>query len=327
MPLVLYLLNDDYDYNNDPKVFSATTLLKPTKKSILSSFVARSKDITVTMDIADKFASIRGQGIHRGIEESWDETKAQKVAKDLGMFVPTVEQEERLHAKLEVDGVEYTVSGKFDAIIDGIVCDWKTESVYSFGDEEKIRERRKQLSIYAWLCHQKGKNVNTTKAQFTSIFQDWSQAIYDKISDKSKYPSKRFYPVELDLIPFPELERWMKQVIRERTQIPVEEINQVRCTPAELWQGAMTIQYFANDTSTKPMKNFTGENARTEANAHLASKGKGVLRDKPAIAKACNYCFGRAKCEQYQELKARSLVDPDRNEVIHHNTFDDDIFD
>lgn len=317
LPIVMYLLNDDYDYNNNPKVFSATTLLKPTKKTILSSAVARDPNVTVTMDVEDRFAAIRGQNIHKAIEESWDLAKAERVAKDLGMFVPSVEQEERLQAELEVDGETYWVSGKFDAIIDGIISDWKNESVYAFGDEDKLRERRYQLSIYAWLCVKNGKDVNTTLGRFYSIFQDWSRATYEKAKDPSKYPSQRMLPVDVDLIPFSTLETWMKQVIRERVELNVDVINQVQCTRSDLWQGDETWQYFANATSEKSMKNFEGENAHSDSMAYVASKGKGEIRKKPQIAKACSYCFGRVRCEQYQNLKAQGLTDPERSDITY----------
>lgn len=313
LPLVTWLLNDDYDYDPDPMVVSATSLIKSTKKTLLSQAVVRSDTIQVHLDVSDKLASIRGQNLHAAIEASFtDHFKNQKIAEQLGMPVPEVVMEERLYAVLVVDGVEYKVSGKFDAIIDGILHDWKTESTFSFGDETKKRERIYQLSIYAWLCAQNGKKCDTTKGVYYSVYQNWMKGL----AGSDKYPSAPMLPFEVELISFPQLEMWMKDKIRERRDLSIEDVDQVLCSRDDLWMPEPTYQYFTKPDNKRASKNFEGANAQSEALAYLNSKNNvGVIKEKPCKAKACEYCFGSAICSQYQSLVSQGLIENESNAI------------
>lgn len=322
LPLVTWLLNDDYDYNPDPLTVSATSLLKSTKKTVLSQSVVKSDTIQVHLDVADKLASIRGQNLHAAIEASFsDHFKNVKIAEKMGMSVPVVTMEERLYGDLEVDGVTYRISGKFDAIIDSILHDWKTESTFSFGDETKKRERIYQLSIYAWLCFKNGKECNTDKAVYYSIYQNWMKGMAAK-ADPTKYPNSPMLAFEVDLIPFPQLEFWMKEKIRERRDLSIEEVDQVQCSKEDLWMGKSEYQYFTKPENKRASKNFTGENAQSEALAYLASKNNvGVIKEKPNKAKACEYCLGSAICGQYQTLLNQGYIENESNVISLSPTF------
>lgn len=316
LPIVTWLLNDDYDYNPDPLVVSATSLIKSTKKTVLSQAVVRSDTIQVHLDVSDKLASIRGQNLHAAIEASYqDHFAIQRIAEQLGMPVPEVTMEERLYGELEVDGVIYKISGKFDAIIDKILHDWKTESTFSFGDETKKRERIYQLSIYAWLCWKNGKECDTSKATYFSIYQNWMKGMAAK-ADPEKYPSSPMLAFEVDLLPFPQLEMWMKNIIRERRDLSIEDVDGVQCSQEDLWMGKGEYQYFTKETNKRASKNFTGDNAQSEAMAYLASKNNvGVIKEKPRKAKACEYCFGSAICSQYQSLVNQGYIENESNVI------------
>lgn len=313
LPLVTWLLNDDYDYNPDPLVVSATSLIKPTKKTVLSNAVTRSEHIQVHIDVKDKLASIRGQNLHAAIEDSYkDVTKVKGLSEMLGMDVPEVRMEERLHADIEVDGVTYTVSGKFDAIIDSIVTDWKTESTYSFNDPVKHRDRKIQLSIYAWLCVKNDIPVNTKVGHYFSIYQNWMKGFAAK-SDSDKYPDAPIKRFETELVTGKQLEFWIKDKIRERNALSLEDANEITCTPDELWMGDATYQYFSKPDAKRASRNFTDMG---EAQAHLASKnGVGLIKEKPRFAKACEYCFGSAVCNQYQTLLSNGQIDNESNAI------------
>lgn len=314
LPLVTWLMNDDYDYNSDPKVFSATSLIKSTKKTLLSSSVARSNTIAVTIDVADKMAAIRGQNIHAAVEDSYaDEAFVAKIANQLKEFVPVVRMEERLHAQIEIDGVEYTVSGKFDALINGVMTDWKTENTFSFGDETKERDRIMQLSIYIWLCVKNGIEVDMDKATYYSVYQNWMKGFAEK-ADESKYPKAPIMPFDIKPHSMAYVEMWLKDRIRERIELTIEDVDGMTCSPDDLWMEANPEwQYFSKPDAARASKNFP---TRLEAETYFASKKHvGLIKPKPSYAKACEYCFGFAICSQYQRLKAEGKIQNERTAI------------
>lgn len=310
LPIAAWLLNDDYDYNADPTVFSATSLIKPIKKSMLGSAVARSDSIELQIDISTKLSSIRGQNLHFAIEKSCDSPEhLQRVSSTLGMPIPEIIMEKRLHAQIEVRGKTYTVSGKFDAIIDKILHDWKTEQTYSFNDPIKHRDRILQLSIYAWLCYKNNIDIDFTKGVYYSVYQNFIKGL----AVTENYPSSAFNPVEVELLPMGQIEFWIKDKIEERIDLSIEDVDSIECTRQDLWMDDPVWQYFPKPDAKRASKNFEGASAETEAQAFLASKGhKGYIKQKPSFAKACEYCAGAPICSQYDSLNRQGLI---KNEV------------
>ncbi|MGL4616533.1 MAG: PD-(D/E)XK nuclease family protein [Shewanella sp.] len=321
LPLVMWLLNDDYDYNPDPKTFSATSLIKPTKKTKLSSAVARSPVIHYPIDVSTKLASIRGQNIHAAIEAACQDTdKMHSVAAQLGMFVPEMSVEKRLTAEIEVDGVMYTISGKYDITLNGEVSDWKTENTYSFGDKVKEHERVIQLSIYKWL--RKKHNLPTSnKGTYYSIYQNWMQGFKDKIKDDTKYPSAPILGFQVDLLHDAQIEFWMKDRIREHRDLTIEEVDSIECTRGELWMDTPVYQFFSKPDAARASKNFDSHN---EALAYAATKQGGVVKEKPQFAKACEYCVGSPICSQYTRLESRGLIRNASNAISISQSFGED---
>jgi hypothetical protein len=326
LPLAMWLLNDDYDYNPDPKTFSATSLIKPTKKTKLSSAVARSPSIHYPMDITKRMAAIRGQNIHAAIEESnQDANEVAKVAKQLGMFVPEMSVEKRLTATIDVDGVTYTISGKYDITIDGEVVDWKTENTFSFGDKTKEKERIIQLSIYAWLRIKNNLPANISFGTYYSIYQNWMQGFRDKINNDDKYPHAPIMGFRVPLMSFRQLEQWMADRIREHRDLTIEDVDTIECTREELWMDEKPVyQYFSKPDAARASKNFDSDNARNEALAYAAEKGCGVVKEKPQFAKACEYCFGSPICSQYQRLLNKGLIQNASNVIPVSSSFGED---
>ena len=66
LPLQVWLASDLYDYIDNPKYISATSILKPVRQIVLSKRLPE-QDI----DISDKIAVNTGTAIHDGIERSW----------------------------------------------------------------------------------------------------------------------------------------------------------------------------------------------------------------------------------------------------------------
>ena len=61
LPMAIWLLNDEYDYIDNPNYISVTTLMKPIKQIVLAQRVPAEKK---EFDIADLIASRMGTALH-----------------------------------------------------------------------------------------------------------------------------------------------------------------------------------------------------------------------------------------------------------------------
>jgi hypothetical protein len=301
-PIAAWLEKDSYDHDFRPQARSASTIIKSAKKAKLSRLTVLDPDINATWDVIDMLASRRGTAIHDAIEKA----TIQLIADGADIV-----QELRLEFPLEVDGVIYFITGKFDAVEDKVPEDWKTESTYAWGDKVKLRERTYQLSIYAWLCHRIGIPCSTTLGKAVSIFNDWSKATALKLVDTpEKYPSMPIMPVRIPLMSKEATEEYMRNQIRAERDM--HDPNSVMCTREELWLKEAVWGYYGKAENKKATKNFTGPTAMFDANIHKQSKGgTGVLKEKPQLVKACGYCLGRFNCNQYEVLKSQGLINED----------------
>lgn len=310
VPIVAWLMDDDYDYNPNPQAISATSLIKSPKKSILARSIIEAPNLVYQMDVADRLASRRGQGIHQDIENAMGKPELLTKVKDtFGIELNSVMLEERLEWPVVVNGIEFIITGKFDAIMNKSVTDWKTESVYGFGDPVKYQDRVLQLSIYAWLCHKNGIKVNTFVGQVYSIFQDWSpKAAKNALaSDNSKYPPHRVMPVEIQLMSQVDTEEWIIERIKEHRFQTKEDVIDSTCTAEELWMKAPIHQYFGSATAKRASRNF--DTAQEAATYKQSKGGVGVIKLKQTFAKACEYCLGSAACPQYMTLTNAGLIE------------------
>ena len=67
LPLAIWLLNDEYDYINDPNYISVTTLMKPLKQIVLAKRVPKESK---SFDLADLIASRLGTALHDSMEKA-----------------------------------------------------------------------------------------------------------------------------------------------------------------------------------------------------------------------------------------------------------------
>ncbi len=301
-PIAAWLEKDSYDYDKRKNARSASTLIKSPKKAKLSRLTVIDPNIHATWDVIDMLASRRGTAIHDSIEKA----TIQLITEGADII-----QELRLEFELEVDGIIYIVTGKFDAVEDTVPTDWKTESTYSWGDKVKLRDRIHQLSIYAWLCHRNGISCSATLGRVVSIFQDWSRvAAKAAEGNPEKYPAQPIMPIRIPLMSRLAIEDWMRGQIR--TERDMTDPNSVMCTREELWLKEAVWGYYGKAENKRASKNFTGPTAVMDANIWKQSKGgTGILKEKPQKAKACNYCLGRFNCNQFEILKSQGLIDED----------------
>lgn len=270
-----WLSRDDYDYV--PGTISATTLIGPARAWALKQQFADSLE----RDYSDMLALRIGTAIHDSLEK----------AAAFGEYTA----EERFFA----DFMSFRISGKMDAIIDGVIRDIKTTSVWKiiYGEFD---DYIKQLSIYKWLLAKNG--IETADyGVIDFFFTDW------KKSDAAKggnYPPIRFREQRIELWPVDQTEAYIAERLEEfvfaKSLLP-------RCTREELWQSETTYAYYAKEGAAKATKIYP-ESEHGEAELRAAESG-GVVIARHGKAKRCSYCDAAPFCSQYRELLAAGAAD------------------
>src|SRR5690606_14025564 len=312
LALAAWLLHDEYDYVQDPRYFSVTTLMKPVRQIILA---ARAKAVQRTKDLSECIASSLGSAYHTGVENAWTNGNHVKPLRAMGYSeeeinsilinptddqlaenpdAPTIYVEQRT---IRTVG-DYRIGGKFDIVMFGEVQDNKSTSVYTYLLGGKDDDYILQGSLYRWL---NPKKINASTIQINFLFTDWKKA--DSLS-RPDYPKTRIATKSYQLIPIVEVEVWVRNKLNEISRYwdaPEEEIP--HCTDSDLWLSDPQFRYYADSTITDPSvrstKNFT---SLAEATQYQREKGKGVVLPAPRIAKRCSFCDGFPLCTQKDSL-------------------------
>ncbi|AMD43396.1 hypothetical protein ZC03_009 [Pseudomonas phage ZC03] len=307
IPLLLaaWLMSDEYDYIYDPNYISVTTLMKPLQEIVLGP---RAKDVAPEeLDISDRIASALGSSVHGAVERVWETRDLlEKSLIQLGFDVedinsievnpklpdPSKEQvyiEQRSFKKIE----GFTVGGKFDAVLGGIVHDIKTTSVWAWIKSSRDDDYRLQGSIYRWLNQDK---ITEDVIRVCFLFTDWQKGMVGTVEG---YPETRCAFKDIELMSIQETEKWVRnrlKQIKKLRELPAEEMPP--CTDEEVWLEKPTYKYYSNPLKTdgRATKNFDNH---LDAIAYLEEKGKGVVLTSPPRAKKCkDYCNAFLVCKQ-----------------------------
>ena len=281
-----WIKTDKYDYNYEPNTISATTLLKPVRAHIISGRHAGELQIDVSELIASKY----GNAIHDSVER---------------IDTPGVQKEQRTTRKIDIDGAEYTVTGKYDILVEenGVhtLRDMKSTSVWSFIYGGKDDDYRHQLSIYRWLLSQ-DKNVNPV-AYIDFFFTDWQSV---KARTEQGYPGQRIQAgYKIDLLSLEDTEALIRAkltVLQNFRDTPDDQLP--LCSKEELWaeEDTFAVYKIGNKRATKVFDN------KIEAVAFKDSKKLGFVQDRPGKVKRCGYCSARPWCNQFEQLKKEGLI-------------------
>lgn len=311
LPLAVWLLNDEYDYISKPNYISATSLLKSTRQLVLSRRVVQEDR---EMDLSDLLASRMGAAIHDSQEKAWREN-GKKAMERLG-YPPVVYEniavnpsqeeieanpniipiwiEQRSFRDIEVDGVTYTIGGKFDQVIQGRLFDTKTTSVYSYLLGRKDNDYALQGSIYRWLNPQL---ITDEYIYIQFVFTDWQKA---RSRGDENYPQTKTLEYPVKLLSIEETEQYVRNKVRELLQFQNATDEDIPyCTDKELWRGETVYKYYSDPAKTdgRATRNFDGDKAA--AYAFLAEKGgKGIVKEIVGEVKACSYCSAFSACKQ-----------------------------
>ena len=312
LALAVFLMYDQYDYDDRPNSVSATGLIRPLRQLVLSQ---QNKELMKTVDISDLVASRMGSAIHDGCEQAWtdpenvkkaltvlgvSETAAETIVinpdnnTDMEGLIPVyVEQ----RSEKELDGM--VVTGKYDLVLDGTLNDYKSTSVWTYIYDSNADNYTKQGSIYKWLNPEK---ITSDYINIQYIFTDWSAS--KARQDPKGYPPQRVLTKKYPLWSNSETESWIGNKIAaykrlaEATQDTLPE-----CDDDELWASQTVYKYYKNPNKTdRATKNFS---TMDEALAKKGSDGNvGMIRTVPGEVKACRYCPVVGICTQAEGMLA-----------------------
>lgn len=285
--LVDWLMNDDYDYNDAPNTISATGILKPIRASLITSRHVNELEI----DVSELMASRYGNAIHDSIER---------------IKTPGVTKEIRTTKKIMVDGVEFTITGKYDLLIeqDGIYTlrDIKSTSVWTKIYGGKDDDYRGQLSIYRWLLSD-SYNINPI-AYIDFFFTDWQSA---KAKQEDNYPSHRIFTGhKIDLLSLEATEA----MIREKLKLyllhkDTSDDDLPECSSEELWaeEDTYALYKIGNKRATKVCATEDAAKQYQQDN-----NIKGYIQHRPGKVKRCKYCSAAPFCNQFKRLQEYNLI-------------------
>lgn len=304
LTLAVFFAGDDYDgRSTDPYNISVTTLLRSTRQIVLQ----RRLPDTLVVDISDKIKSRMGQAYHKGIEDAWLNDKLPETLKRLGTpkriidrikVNPSEEDFAKdpdlipLYFELRTERKvgKWTITGKFDQVMNGVLEDNKSTGVYSYINQSNVDKWTKQGSLYRWL------NPDIITEDYMLIhymFTDWSAA--RAVRDKT-YPKMITLSQKLDLDSKDHTEQFVKNKLREIDYYldkPEQELPE--CSDEDLWRKEPVYKYFSGINSVRSSKNFSN---RFEAESYVMEKGKGRIETVSGEVVACKYCAAYSICTQ-----------------------------
>lgn len=312
--LAVWLADDDYDYDPDPNVISATGLLKPVRQIVLASRIPPS---AYPVDILDVLESRMGQAFHASFERSWKQSYV-KALKRLGYpgglvrsirINPEVEEPDTLpvytevRTRREIAGV--IVSGQVDLIIEARLRDVKSTKVWQYMNKAGVDKWTLQGSIYRWLNPDK---IRHDEFLVQYLLRDWSRAL---VGRDPAYPAHPVVSRTFQLLSVAETEQYIRNKLQQIAQYKDAPEDQIpECPDEDLWRSSPVYKYYRNpDATGRSTKNFDSYN---EAMLHMHQKGGGQGRvdTVPGEVKACNYCPAFPICTQKDRYIADGSLKP-----------------
>ena len=320
--LAVWLAKNEYHLPTIPNLISATTLLQPIRRIVLAR---QNMDLDIVVDVSDLVSSRMGTALHDSIEKAWttDDATIKEILGQFGLspamldlikINPNPEDvtpddipiyiEQRTNKEVVLsDGTVYTVSGAFDAVMNGRVFDIKSTSVWTHIYGSNDIKYTQQGSIYKW---QQPHMITDDVLQIEHIFTDWSGV---KAKQDSKYPQTRILSKTLPLMSYVDTEIFVKQKLQQIHKfMTVSEDRLPLCTDEELWREADIYKYY-KDPSKVTGRSTANFNTMGEAEARrFKDKNIGTIIKFDGGVKACKYCPVTNVCSQYKALKLSNQI-------------------
>lgn len=264
--------------HNAAGCFSATTLNKGAKEIVLTD---RHFD-EITVDAADSVWSVFGTAVHALLESQPDNNFHEEFFK-----VPVSNS---------------YVTGTVDSydMENGVICDWKTASVWKvqFADFEDWRQ---QGLTYAYLLQQQGLYV--TRCRFVALLKDHSKT---KAKTDSSYPQSPVYTYEFD-VTAADMEATAARIYSKVQEIEaaynMHDDDIPACSESERWADGEKFAVMKNGRKSA-VKLFDNQQ---DADAMAGEMGNSFyVEHRPAISRKCaDYCNCKDFCSFYKsEVKA-----------------------
>ena len=315
LPLAIWLAaQDGYDLKYDPKVVSATDLLKPIRSLILGRRVAASNP---DYDIDTLVPSRMGHALHDAVERAWKDNY--KLAmKNLGypqgvidrvrINPPRHEPEEdtipvylEQRSSKELDG--YIVSGKFDMVLDGQLSDVKSTKVYTYITGTNDRKYALQGSIYRWL---NPDIITEDHLHIEYIFLDW-QAF--KVQQDPKYPKTRILTKKLPLLSLEQTESFIRERLHELAAYEhLQQADLPECNRVELWQDPPKYALYKDPNNRKRATKLFENQAEAMQYNREKFGGTGHIETRESEPTFCKYCPAHGVCTQAEQFVLKGIL-------------------
>jgi hypothetical protein len=314
LALAVFLMYDDYEYDERPNSISATGLIRPLRQLILSK---QNPAVSKTVDIADLVSTRMGSAIHKGCEDAW--TNLDNVSDALRVLGASEDAISRIkinpettstgdtpvyvEQRVEKEIDDFIISGKYDLVLDGTLNDYKSTSVWSYIYDSNADSYIKQGSIYKWLSPDK---ITDSYMNINYIFTDWSAA--KARMDTKSYPQQRVLTKKYPLWGREETQNWIQNKLAQyKLHLNTPQEGLLECTDEELWATEETFKYYKNpnklDRSTKNFKTMNEALARKSADGNV-----GIIKTVPGEVKACRYCPVVGICTQAETMLAEGRL-------------------
>lgn len=298
LPIKVWLVNDTYDGKSDSKYISATQLLKSVKQIVLTKQVNDSEDLEV--DIASMVPARVGTAIHDSIEKAWLDMKSDEL-KEFGVnskieINPSEPKEGTIPVYIEQRTIKefngYTIGGKFDFVVDGLLHDIKSTSVFTYIYGSHDEDYKLQGSIYKWL---NPDIITEDYIRICFVFTDWKEG---NVASNDKYPKSRVCYKDIPLYTTAEIESYITHKLDAITKCLDKSEDLIPdCTDEELWLSDPVFKYYSKPDASRASKVF---DSKSDAMAYLSvtKQGVGEIREIKGKAKRCMYCPANIICKQ-----------------------------
>lgn len=261
--------------HNKPGTYSATTLLKGVKETLLTE---RHFD-EIVQDAADSIWAVWGTAVHAIFEAQKDDTFKEE-------FFST-----------EVDGV--AITGRVDSydLANETLVDWKTASVWKVLHQD-FNDWHRQGLIYAWLMKNAGLTVR--RCRFIALLKDHSKS---KARTEGGYPQKPTFIYEFDVTDEDlfNIESFIKDKvnqIKNNKDLPDDEVPE--CNADERWCDPEKFAVMKQGRKTA-LKLFD-EEATAKAFIELQpNKTACYVEYRPGTSRKCSdYCACHEFCSYWK---------------------------
>ena len=312
LAIAVWLANDNYDYSNQEKCISVTTLLNTAKSVILSG---RCTGDTL-IDVYDNVSSAFGTAIHESIDAVWtDDIKRSKALKALGYPNKIIDRIKINPENIDEDTIPiftekrstkelngWTISGKFDFVGEDTLFDFKTAITWCYTSPIMHKKYLEQLSIYKWL----NKNIiKDDNGNIIFIFTDWSALT---ASFGKNYPPLKIKEKSFNLMNNKEVEEFISNKLDLiDTQINLDQSEMIPCSEEEL-SITTKYKYYKNPNSlTRATK--VSENYWELENRKIKDGNVGIIKTFKGKAYGCRFCNAKEICDQAKEYKKAGMLD------------------